>query len=227
MMISPTLIDLTQILVAGMPDWDGCCGFQMQTLLDYDEGACVQTLTMPNGIGTHMDAPAHFIKNGKDISAIKLEKLFCPGVVVDVSAHAHQDYLLSFDDLNAFEKKHGAIPEASIVIINTGWGRKWSKPSQYRNVNAHGIMRFPTVSIAAAEFLLQRNINGIAIDTLSPDLPDSGFGVHHKLLSAGKFIIENIKIPKNLPSNAFTIIALPLLIQSATEAPCRVMALVE
>ena len=221
------LIDLTQTIDQGIPDWGGCCGFQMRQVLDYPDGMSVQELQMPNGIGTHMDAPSHFIKDGLDIAAISVEQFMGPGVVIDVSEKADQHYALSVHDLIEFEKQYGLIPKKSIVIVNTGWGKKWHDPIQYRHEDAEGVMRFPCVSIEAAEFLLQRQINGMAIDTLSPDGPDANFPVHHVLLGAGKFIIENIKIADELPKMGFTLIALPIKIKSATEAPCRVVVIMD
>lgn len=221
------IIDLTQTIYNGIPDWNGCCGFQMKQVMGYSDGARVQELHMPNGIGTHIDAPSHFIEGGIDITEIGLEQLICPGVVIDVSEKVDQHYALSVNDIAEFEAKYGAMPEKSIVIIHTGWGRRWNDAAQYRNEDAKGVMRFPKVSVEAAELLLKRNINGIAIDTLSPDWPDSDFPVHHKLLSAGKFIIESIKIVDVLPALGFTVVALPLKIKLATEAPCRVVAIIE
>ena len=88
-------------------------------------------------------------------------------------------------------------------------------------------MRFPKVSVEAAELLLERKVNGIAIDTLSPDWLDSDYPVHHTLLGAGKFIIENIRVVDALPTVGFTVVALPIKIKFATEAPCRIVTIIE
>ena len=221
------MIDLTQIISEGIPDWNGCCGFQMNKVMDYGDGVCVQEIKTPNGIGTHIDAPSHFIEGGTDISGISIEKLVCPSVVIDVSHKATQDYPISSDDIIDFEKKYGEISDRSIVIGYTGWGSKWNSPAEYRNADDQGIMHFPKFSIESVEYLLKRNINGIAIDTLSPDGSDTTFPVHQKLLGAGKFIIENIKISSECLPIGFTIIALPLKIKQATESPCRVIAIMD
>ena len=221
------IIDLTQTIKKGIPDRNGCCGFQMEQIMDYPDGARVQELTTPSGIGTHMDAPSHFINGGNNIADIEIEQFISPGVAIDISSKADPYYALSVDDITQFEKQHGAIPEKSIVIVYTGWGIRWDDPVQYRNEDAQGIMRFPRISVEAAEFLLKRNINGVAIDTLSPDWPDSDFPVHQKLLGAGKFIIENIKFVNSVPAFGFTIIALPIKIELATEAMCRIVAMIE
>src|SRR5260221_2746550 len=43
-------------------------------------------------VGTHLDAPLHFIPNGQDIGSIPLDKLVGPGVVVDLEAMGIGDY---------------------------------------------------------------------------------------------------------------------------------------
>jgi kynurenine formamidase len=219
------VIDLTQTLVEGIPDWDGCCDFKMRQVMDYSEGARVHTLEMRNGIGTHIDAPSHFIEGGLDVASISLEELICPGVVINVVEKAHENFALSPDDIISFEEQHGKIPEKSVVIVYTGWGSRWHSPDQFRNVDENGVMHYPKLSVEAAELLLKRNINGIAVDTLSPDAGDLTFPVHHKLLGANKFILENVNVSDALPATGFTMVALPLKIKYATEAPCRVVAL--
>ncbi len=225
--MSMKITDLTQTVVEGIPDWNGCCGFQMQKTMDYSDGICVQEFKTPNGIGTHMDAPSHFIEGSSDISQISLGKLIGPGVMINVSSKANEDYAISLQDIIDFEQQHGKILGGSIVIGNTGWGKHWNSPEAYRNADHEGAMRFPKFSLDAIGFLLERGISGIAIDTLSPDGSDNTFPVHHKLLGAGKFIIENIKIPETLPASGFTIYALPVKIEGATEAPCRVIAVIK
>lgn len=218
-------LDLTQTIVDGIPDWDGNCGFRMQKVLDYPEGLCVQEIRTPNGIGTHMDAPSHFFQGALDIAQIPLTKLICPAVVINVTAKLAPDYAISEEDIQVFERQYGVVPEGSVVIGYTGWGAYWHVAERYRNADAHNRMHFPKFSLAAVQYLLQRNINGIAIDTLSPDGADMSFPVHHTLLSNGKFIIENIKVTNELPAVGSTLIALPLKIAGATEAPCRVIAM--
>jgi kynurenine formamidase len=225
--MSKHILDLSQSLYDGMADWDGCCGFQMKTVIDYNDGLCVQGLRTPNGIGTHMDAPSHFFKDASDIASIPLEQCFCPGVMIDLSHKAGPDYSISLDDIVSFEKEHGPIAPQSLVIANTGWGKHWHTAKDYRNEDAQGMMHFPRFSLQAAKHLLSRNIHGIAIDTLSPDGCDLTFPVHHALLRNNVFIIENIRIDPQLPAMGAMILALPIKINNASEAPCRVIAFVD
>lgn len=219
------LIDLTYSLSEEISNWNGNCGFQHHLHQDYQHCAGdtkfrVHKINMNAGIGTHMDAPAHCIPGGKSIADIALENLFVPCVVIDIPVSAPDDYKLSSQDIVNFEKTHTQIAKNSLVIVRTGWGKYWNNPAKYRND-----LIFPTLSAAAAEMLLERDVAGIGIDTLSPDNINSDFPVHKIMLGAGKYIIENIANAQLLPASGFLICALPIKIKDGTEAPMRLVGI--
>jgi len=226
------LTDLTHSLNSNVPTWDGSCGFKNLMTGDYSD--CLthtkfrfQCLEMRAGIGTHMDAPCHCIKGGISIADIALRQLVLPLIVIDVSANAHSDYEISVSDILNFEKKYGTIQPDSLVIGYTGWSKHWNDPIQYRNADESGQVHFPSFNRKAAEILLNRNISGIAIDTLSPDIGvDGRFPVHDLFLGAGKYLIENVANAHLLPSIGAYGIVLPLKISEGAEAPVRFIAFV-
>lgn len=224
--MNPFLIDLTHTLSSEIPQWDSACGFQRYLKSDYDDCTTpvkfrVQKLEMFAGIGTHIDAPAHCFPNAETIDKIPLTQLVAPGYQIDVSKKAHEHYQISADDIIEFEKTYGTIKKNSIVIFHTGWSQFWSDTKKYRNN-----LIFPSVSKDAAELLLTREVNGLGIDTLSPDCADSGFPVHQLFLSAGKVIIENVANAEKIPKTGSWIAALPIKIKEGTEAPIRLIAMV-
>ena len=174
-----------------------------------------------------MDAPSHRMEGGKSIADIPLEQLIAPACVIDVSKKADADYAISVADIEQYEGDYGKIPPGALVIGYTGWSRFWSDPEAYRNLDGKGQMHFPAFSGKAAEFLLQREIAGIAIDTLSPDCLDREFPVHKVILGAGKYIIENIADCSQVPPRNSYVIALPLRAENATESPIRAICLIE
>ncbi|VEG92147.1 cyclase family protein [Legionella spiritensis] len=223
------IIDLTHTLAVDSPCWDLDCGFAIRTTLDYQDCGSevkfrVQHLSLPAGTGTHIDSPAHCNAN-KDITIEKLgirsHHLLAQAFVIDVSAKAHEHYLATAEDISAFEKQHGKIAQDSVVIFHTGWEKYWQNPERYRNN-----LQFPSVHSDAAQLLLERNIAALGIDTLSPDVPLSGFPVHHLFLSRGKYLIENVTNARKLPVTGSWILTLPMKIKDATEAPARVIGLV-
>jgi len=220
------IIDLTHCLDKNIPTWDGGCGFHREMKLDYSQCSTevkfrVNGIKMDAGIGTHIDAPAHCIPNGFTIDQLPLNSLMVPCVVIDVSEIAHERYRVSPLDIKRFENKYGVLSPGRFVMIRTGWERFWNEPKKYHNNHI-----FPSVSKEAAEFLLERGIVGIGIDTLSPDIPESGYPVHAALLGSGKYIIENAANLHMLPACGSLILAMPMKIKDGTEAPVRLIALI-
>lgn len=221
------LVDLTHPLTENTPSWDKTCGFRHVTQLDYADCTTevkfrVQSINMPAGIGTHMDAPAHCDPEGKTIDAIPLQDCLAPCVVIDISAKANETYCCSEQDILSFESQYGQIKSGDFVIIRTGWERYWTSPEQYRNN-----LQFPSVSKKAAELLITRDIVGLGIDTLGPDTPGSGYPVHQVILGNGKYLVENVANVHLLPLTGSYILVAPLLISGGTETPVRLIGFVE
>ena len=224
-----SFVDLTHDLDEGIPTWNGSCGFKKEVKMDYDQGVRVLSYKSHAGIGTHMDAPSHFIRGGKNISDIALEELIVPLCVLDMSKERNPDLLISPEDVLQFEKKFGAIPPKSLVLANTGWEKYWSNTVKYRNADAKGKMHFPGFMAKTAELLLQRKISGIGIDTLSPDgsTDKEGFPVHELILGAGKYILENLCNLGNLPPQGALALVMPMKVVGGAESAIRLVALAE
>lgn len=219
-------IDLTHTLTPNVPHWGVDVAFKYNARLiksaevNGKMAFRVQRLEMSAGIGTHMDAPSHCYENAVSIHDIPLQSLITVCKVIDVSDHVHDNYSVSADDVLMFEEKYGIIPERAFVIIYTGWDQRWEQPEKYRNDKI-----FPNISTDAARLLISRGIVGIGIDTLSPDAFGSDFPVHELILSAGKYIIENVANAKLLDPADSYVFALPMKIMDGTEAPVRLVGL--
>ena len=221
------LIDLTHALDSTIPTWNGGCGFNHDVHIDYSdcEGEYkfrVMKVAMHAGIGTHMDVPSHCIPGGRFIHDFEVNNLIMSCVVIDVSDQCHERYSLSAQDIADFENKHSKIAGGSCVFVKTGWSEFWNTPSKYHNNHV-----FPSVSSEAAELLIERGVNALGIDTLSPDRPEDGFKVHKTFLGADKIIIENVANLDNMPPTGGFVMILPIKIKDGTEAPVRLVGLVE
>lgn len=221
------IIDLTHTISDAVPAWDGKPLFSLDTLVDYKD--CVppnlfriQKLTAGMSVGTHLDAPAHVIPGGRTIEMITSDELVVDCVVINVSEEADEHYLLGIDTIKRFEKEQGMIPPNSLVIVYTGWSKFWDSPEKYHNNHV-----FPGVGVPAAEVLLKRNIRGIGIDTFSCDTGQSGFPVHQIVLGADKYLVENVANADLLPATGSKALVLPAKIKGATEAPVRLLGLVD
>src|ERR1043166_707111 len=81
----------------------------------------------PEHGGTHLDAPIHFAEHGNTADAIPLAQLVAPAVVIDVAdkAAANADYRLTADDVRAWESRNRTIAPGTIVLLRTGWGKRY------------------------------------------------------------------------------------------------------
>ena len=220
------LIDLTHILSEKTPSWDGGCGFNHDIKLDYDE--CDYTvkfragqIKMHAGIGTHIDAPSHCVPGAATMEQLPLDSLIAPLIVIDVHEKMTANYKISNDDIIFFENRYGQIQENSFIAFYTGWSRYFYNPKQYHNNHS-----FPSISESVADMLVARNACGIGIDTLSPDVPSSGFPVHRIILGAGKYIVENIAGLEKMPAIGAYVLTLPIKGSGLTEAPVRMVGLI-
>ena len=182
--------------------------------------------------GTHLDAPIHFGEGRQAADEIPLSRLVAPAVVIDISEAAakNPDYRLTVADIAAWEKANGQIPENSIALVRSGWGKFWPDRKRYLGTDAPGDtanLRFPGVSGEAAEFLAsRRKIAGVGIDTASIDHgPSKDFIAHRILNGANIYALENVANLDRLPAKGATIIALPMKIKGGTGGPARIIAI--
>jgi len=184
--------------------------------------------------GTHVDAPIHFFERGRTIGQVPLREWIGPAVKIDVSGKtlANRDYQLGVEDIIAWEKKHGSIPEGAWVIMQSGLdGRFYPNRREVLGTEKSGKaavaeLHFPGFSPEAVAFLLaKRNIKGIAIDTPSIDPGTSrDFMVHRELCKAQKLALENIANLEKIPESGAVLYVIPMFINNGTGAPARVFA---
>ena len=224
--ICSSVVDLTHTLKEGIPTWDINCGFRLDTLWDHSKAKDslsfkTQAISSANGIGTHIDAPAHRFLGGQTVDQIDLASLICSCAVIRVDEPPGENLIIGTNVVELYESKYGRIPPGTFVIFFTGWGKHWNDPQKYRNN-----LRFPSISPSTAELLLTRDICGIGTDTLSADAGDKAFPVHTLVLGAGKFLVENIANAGSLPDYGAEVAILPMKIEGATEAPLRMVAFI-
>jgi kynurenine formamidase len=187
----------------------------------------------PEHGGTHLDAPIHFSQGGKTADQIPLRQLIAPGVVIDVSgkASADPDYRLSMEDVRNWEKAHGPIPSGAIVLLRTGWGKRWPDKKRYLGDDTPGDatkLHFPSYGKEAAEYLVrERKVGALGVDTASIDHgPSKDFPVHRIASANGTPGLENLANLEQVPETGAWVFALPMKIGGGSGGPLRTVALV-
>jgi kynurenine formamidase len=186
----------------------------------------------PEHGGTHLDAPIHFAEARRTVEEIPVESLIARAVVVDVEAQsaANPDYRLTIEDLARWEGRHGRIARGSIVLLRTGWGKRYPDRKAYFGDDRPGAtdaLHFPSYGMEAARILVEeRGVAALGIDTASIDYGQSSdFPVHRVAAAANVVGLENLANLHLLPERGAWIIALPMKIAGGSGGPVRVVAL--
>ena len=190
-------------------------------------------LCTPEHGGTHLDAPSHFAEKGLTADQIPVRQLIARAAVIDVRAAAGRDadYRLTLEDVKAWEKAHGAIPAATIVLLRTGWGARWPNRKAYLGDDTPGDaskLHFPSYGKESAEYLVrERRVGALGVDTASIDAGASkDFVVHVIANGANVPGLENLAHLEELPESGAWVIALPMKIAGGSGGPLRIVALV-
>jgi kynurenine formamidase len=235
---SSRLVDLTFAFDDTTVYWPTSpSGFRLDTLAwGATEGGyfyASASLATPEHGGTHLDAPIHFGEGRQTTDQIPLAKLIAPGVIIDVSESAaqNQDYRLTPDDVLRFEQAHGRIPPRTIVLLRTGWGRRWPDRKAYLGDDTPGdasALHFPSFGEEAARLLVEgRQVAALGVDAASIDYGASrDFAVHRIAAAADVPGLENLANLDELPETGFIVIALPMKIRGGTGGPLRAVAVV-
>lgn len=187
----------------------------------------------PEHGGTHLDAPIHFAEHGRSVDQIPPNQLIAPAVVIDVSNQTttDPDYRLTAADVRAWESRNGAIAGGSIVLLHTGWGKRYSDRKAYFGDDTPGAtnkLHFPSYGAEAARLLVgERHVGAIGVDTASIDYgPSRDFIVHQIANGAGVPGLENLANLGRLPERGAWVIALPMKIGGGSGGPLRIVAIV-
>lgn len=226
-----TIVDLTYPLNEANPYWPGeqykPFAFELLASLPED-GVYSGAFCTPEHLGTHIDAPVHFVAGQPSVDELPLTRLVAPLVVVDVRevVQENPDYQLSVQDLERWEDRYGSIPQGAMVLAYTGWGQRWNDFARYKNEDDSGQLHFPGFSPEAARFLVrQRGVVGLGIDTLSVDYGLSEeFQVHHIVHGAGGYHVENVANLDQVPQSGAWLLAAPIKIEGGSGGPARVWA---
>ena len=103
----------------------------------------------------------HFAEGAMSVDQIPLDRFFGPAVVVDVTTASANDpdYQVTVDDFERAEREHGPIGPESIVLIRTGFAKRWPDAASYLGTAARGEaavrdLHFPGLHPDAARWLV-------------------------------------------------------------------------
>lgn len=220
-------IDLSHTLEEQMPVWPTLSKYY-HTLwfsIHFGDDATAYQLVMNEHTGTHVDAPGHYMPPGhpehKWVDEVSVETWMGRAVLINCRELEPRSTVPA-SRVEDWEAEHGRIKTGDIVVFDFGWCAKWAS----RPDDTEFMKDWPGLGIECAGLLVERGVNAVGVDTLSPDVYASeGDPVHRTLLGNGVVIIENLANLDGL-SPFFYLIALPLKIKDGTGSPIRAVALV-
>jgi kynurenine formamidase len=148
--------------------------------------------------GTHWGAPGHFTDGGLLADELEPADLFRPAVKIDVrdACAADPGHAVTVAELEAWEERHGRIPDESVVIIWTGWEERFGRA---------GFERHPGFAPETVRWLVETGRlgerGGTGTDAFSPDVStDAGFVVSKLVYRRRRISLEVLANLTDLPA---------------------------
>lgn len=164
-------------------------------------------ITMNVHTGTHIDAPCHVFEGGAGVDSLDLSQLTGQCRVLDLT---HIEDGISEKDLKVCNIEHG-----DFLLLKT------------RNSFSEVFQKdFVFLEKSGAQYLADRNIRGIGIDSLGIERNQPGHETHKILMGRGVIIIEGLRL-EDIDEGNYLIYALHINIMGADGAPARVVLIRE
>ena len=201
------MIDLSVPLKDGMVHWPGDPPVRIRKVRRIGKGGSseVSHLSMGSHTGTHMDAPGHFLKNGRAIDRMPLSAVIGSARVIEVRDPKE----IHVEDLRRHRIRRGE----RVLFKTRNSSRCWKTRSFVRD--------FVHLTAESARYLAGLKLRCVGVDYLSVGgYKKDGAQVHRLLLGAGIWIIEGLDLSRARPGR-YELICLSLRISGGDGAPAR------
>jgi arylformamidase len=173
-----------------------------------DGAVCNLThLSMSAHTGTHMDAPRHFIADGITMEQLPFEAVIGRCRVFELDCE---------DQITADDLKKIRLSSGQRVLFKTrNSTRSWSMNEFDQD--------FVSIRADAAQYLADLGVMTVGVDYLSiGGFNKDGVETHQIMLGAGIWVIEGLNL-SDIKPGYYELICLPLKLEGADGAPCRVV----
>ncbi|MBW2993249.1 cyclase family protein [Candidatus Woesearchaeota archaeon] len=197
------IIDLTMPIDEKTPVFPGSLKQEIKQIATLEkDGWNEKELTFKSHFSTHIDAPLHMLEKGKTLTDFPLEKFLGEAVVIDTRGKKEIEADLT------------GVKEGDIVFFLTGHSKRAYKADYFKDN--------PVITEKNARQLINRRISIVGLDSFTVD--NEPFAVHKMFLKEDILIVENLINLEKLAGKRFQCYILPLKIQDADGAPCRIIA---
>jgi arylformamidase len=205
--VNRIFFDVSVGLTPEMPVWPGDPGFEItvERSVDQEEESTVSRLTMGTHVGTHVDAPAHFIQDAPSVDALPLNVLIGPAVVLELDSAKY----ITVSDLEGLE-----LRGKERVLFKTRNSALWAKNEFTAD--------YVSIEPEAARYLFGQGAKLVGIDYLSISDFDDAMPTHRMFLERGIVVVEGLDLSGVSPGE-YEMICLPLKAMGADGSPARVV----
>jgi arylformamidase len=199
------ILDISLPMQTGVPSWPGKTPLVLhsQTNLLHGDSCTTHSISLDIHLGTHLDAPSHFIIGGSTIDQIPLDVTIGQCRVIEFDGPLGSEIPGRIID--------GCVSER--VLFKTRNSHLLSSPTFESS--------FISLSEELANRLVEKQVRLVGIDYFSVDrFGSQNLPVHHILLQSGIVILEGINLRRIAPGT-YRLITLPLNIVGAEGSPVR------
>jgi len=203
------IYDISLTISPKLPVWPGDPRVVLQRVSKIEEGSDtnVSQLKMSVHMGTHVDAPFHFL--GGDAQTVEQ---------LNIKDLTGRVYLLHLPDVDLITaeilEKSEIPPRTRRILFKTRNSDYWTK----------GMIDFQPdfvgVSVDGAQYLVERGIKLVGVDYLSIAPFNASVPTHQALLKAGVIIVEGLDL-SGVSQGRYTLHCLPLKLAGSDGAPAR------
>jgi arylformamidase len=153
--------------------------------------------------GTHVDAPFHFVPNGRTIESLPLDTFIGPARVCAVEPRRR---------ITATDVAKAELQGESRVLFKT----------RNSNLLKKGVYdpTFAPFSVDGADALVKLGVRLVGLDYLSAAAADEQVPVHRAFLDHGVILLEGIDL-SDVPAGRYELFCPPVKLAGSDGAPCR------
>jgi arylformamidase len=203
------LYDISLTISPDMPVWPGDPSVVLERIESMDAGSHVNVSQLACSVhtGTHVDAPHHFLNDGRTVESLALEVLCGPVLVI----HLGDDV----DLITAQVLEAAAIPAGTLrLLFKTRNSQLWARDEK------RFVEKFVAISSDGADWLMRFGVKLVGVDYLSVAPFKQSDAPHQALLKPGIIILEGLDLSV-VPAGNYDLYCLPLKLAGSDGAPAR------
>jgi arylformamidase len=204
-----TIYDISLTISPSLPVWPGDPKPVIEKFESMDQGAHNNVSRISAGVhlGTHVDAPYHFLNDGRTVEQLPLDVLTGPCYVVQLpdGIEAITAEVLERTEITSEMKR---------VLFGTRNSHLWARGEPEFQTD------FVAITEDGAEWLVERGVQLVGVDYLSVAPYGDSVPTHTVLLQANVVVVEGLNLA-NVMRGFYHLYCLPLKIAGCDGAPAR------